>query len=155
MPVAKSPDDELLGQLSAAELKELSADLNVSAHPAAQKVADEVQQLTGSGRVEKPVEPAPTPAKLGQSPTSAVVYQKSDDLTKSKPQNDVLSNQLLVGKDEVEMKRLHELEKKHDGEKEVAGAENDVPSLAAASSSIGSKIQEKIDANPEPAALEQ
>ncbi|KAG0151117.1 hypothetical protein CROQUDRAFT_651651 [Cronartium quercuum f. sp. fusiforme G11] len=155
-PIGKTQDDELLGQLSAAELKELSGDLSASSHPAAQKVANEVQDLTGEGHVESPIEPVPTPVGFHPSqPLKPItVPENTDGQALREGQQDRLLSQMTIGKDEVALKKENELNHIQT-EANPKDSENDVPSLAAARSSISNTLQEKVEANPTPAMLGQ
>lgn len=144
-PMGQSEDDELLAQLSAAELKELDGDIAAPSHPAAQRVAKEVQVLSGKGNVENPIEPAPTP----RVPVAA--EGKPETQTLDQAQGDALLSQ-MIGKDQVQLKKENDLQNLK-SDVEAKNAENDIPSLTNTTSSINDKIQEKVDKNPTPAVL--
>ncbi|KAH9818000.1 hypothetical protein DFH28DRAFT_135857 [Melampsora americana] len=139
----RSEDDELLAQLSAAELKELGGDIAAPSHPAAERVANEAQVLSGKGNVEKPIEPAPTPR------VSVAVEGKPEIQALDQGQGDVLLSQ-MIGKDEVQLKKEHDSQILKSNI-EAKNTEKDLPSLT--NTSINDKIQEKVEKDPTPAVL--
>lgn len=149
-------DDNLLASLSEADAAKLAAELDgpsvkVTAAADVSQTAAKAAAADGTGDLEKPIEPVPTPAVGGSAglptetapaPTAASTSGPAQDDGEEDVPVNVGALGGLVPKDEVALKQEA---REQEGKAEEAASLPTVPS--------GDQIAEAVQENPEPAAV--